>query len=611
MSSKEAGPGPRVSDGCNRIGAHLDRTGLVPALRILFVKLTPARRRMLVPVMALMLAGAVAEVATIGALVPFLGGLPSSGRALDAPFFGLALPVPTETLPLFLIGLFATVAFVSACLRLMLLWTSASFVNGMAYELATRIYSDTLQEAYSFHTRRNSSEIIAMVNKVQMLTWQVLHPLMTGIIALTISCFIVVGLMVVDVWAALFAGAIFVAIYVGVSALTRDRLRRNSVVIARAQEERIRAMHEGLGGIRDILLDQSQAVFVDVYDRTEARFRAASVKNTFLSGAPRFVVEAAGMVMIAAVAVLASSGPGGILDAIPTLGALALGAQRLVPLLQQLYSAWASIMGSRQIVLDVVALLSRNVTTLALVSPMPFERSIGLRDVGFTYQVDGASILAEVNVEIPKGARVGIRGKTGSGKSTLVDIVLGLLEPSAGVICIDGVPLTPGTCPAWQRNVAHVPQAIYLSDASIAENVAFGVSAHLVDRGRVTRAIEQSGLADVVARLPQGYDTRVGERGIQLSGGQRQRLGIARALYKQASVLILDEATSALDHETEAIVMEAIERLDRSLTIVIVAHRTSTLAGCDMVLRVEGGRVVCDVAVPPHDIAGSTRAGAR
>ncbi len=216
---------------------------------------------------------------------------------------------------------------------------------------------------------------------------------------------------------------------------------------------------------------------------------------------------------------------------------------------------------------------------------------------GVTKRYRKAVALDGINLEIPKGARVGIAGKTGSGKSTRMDLIRALLEPDEGEVRVDGVLLDTRTRPAWQRNIAHVPQFIYLADTTIAENIAFGVRRNEIDQARVRRAAEQAELSDVIAGLPHGLDTRIGERGVQLSGGQRQRVGIARALYKQASVLVFDEATSALDGETESAVMAAIDRLDDDLTILIIAHRLSTLAGCDMIVRLEAGRVVVDDAV--------------
>ena len=570
---------------------------LASALRVLFNELSPARRRVFVPLLVLMLAGAAAEVATIGALLPFLAVIadPQGSPVLARLRPLLDVLGTNSTIPAIyvLTGLFALTALVSAGLRLALLWASTGFVNGMAYELAVKLYDNVLQEPYVRHTRRNSSEIIAAINKVEILTWSVLAPLMNGAVATVIAIFIIAGLIAIDPGVALAAGIGFSAIYLLATGLTRPRLRRNGRIIAEAQGRRVKSMQEGLGGIRDVLIDQSQPVFLEAYERAMAGLRDARTRNAFFAGAPRFAVEALGMVMIAAVAVVVTGRPGGLAQAVPVLGALALGAQRLLPLIQQVYNGWASAMGNRQVLLDIVALLRqpRPARAPATGPALPFDRAIRLDNVGFSYSERLAPALSRVSLEIPKGARVGIAGKTGSGKSTLMDLILGLLEPQEGRILVDGTTLTAENRAAWQKNIAHVPQAIFLADATVAENIAFGVPAGAIDRERVRRAAEQAELAEVISDLPQGYDTRVGERGIQLSGGQRQRIGIARALYKQASVLVFDEATSALDTETESAVMAAIGRLDRSLTILVIAHRLSTLEGCDMLVRLEGGRV--------------------
>jgi ABC-type bacteriocin/lantibiotic exporter with double-glycine peptidase domain len=564
---------------------------LFAALRVLLGHLSKKRRKSLLPLLILMLAGAVAELVTIGALLPFLAVIADPASpvlAYIAPFlsiFGVAGRMQSIYA---LTALFAIAALIAAIVRLLLLWAGNSFVYGVAYELGVKLYADTLAQPYAYHIQRNTSEIIASINKVQLIAGEVLAPLMYAVVATVISAFIIAGLVMIDPLVALISGLGFAVIYLAASVTCRPRLRRNSAVIAHAQGWRVQAMQEGLGGIRDILIDRSQPVFTDTYERAEAGLRDARTKNVLFATAPRFIVEGAGMVLIALVAVMVTSRPGGLAQAVPVLGALALGAQRLLPLAQQIYAGWAQASGNRQNLADVVALLERPAPHQAEAgAPLPFEKSLVLDHVGYAYGRGRAHVLSGINLEIPKGARVGIAGKTGSGKSTLTDLVIGLLEPSAGEIRVDGVRLSAVNRAAWQKNIAHVPQSIFLADASVLENIAFGVKRQEIDRERARRAAEQAELAEVIDALPQGYDTRVGERGIQLSGGQRQRIGIARALYKQANVLVFDEATSALDTETESAVMAAIERLDRSLTILIIAHRLSTLEGCDMVVRLE------------------------
>lgn len=546
---------------------------------------------------ALMLLSALAELFTIGALLPFLSAVASPdnvpGMKVIASLLAKFGVQGAQSTLLALAGLLAVTAILSAGMRLLQLWASQNFVYGVTCDLAVKLFSESLHQPYANHIKHNSSEIIATIGKIETVTSTVLAPLMAASVATIISVFIVGGLIAIDPWMALLSGGGFAAIYLFASMLTRRRLLANGVLISTMQGKRVQTMQEGLGGIRDVLIDQSQAVFVEEYARAELGIRDGRALNAVLANAPRFLVEGCGTIMIAVVAILMAARPDGILGAIPILGALALGAQRLLPLVQQMFFGWAIAIGNKQNLLDAVDLLDREAPAeSAPAFTLPFEREIVLDKVGFAYSQESNPALSQFSLVIPKGARIGIVGKTGSGKSTLMDILIGLLDPTEGEFRVDGVRLTNENRAAWRKNIAHVPQAIFLSDSSIASNIAFGVKTSEIDHERVRHAAEQAELSDVIANLPKGYETRVGERGIQLSGGQRQRIGIARALYKQAQVLVFDEATSALDTVTESAVMGAIAGLDRSLTVLLIAHRLSTLEGCDTIIRLEAGRIV-------------------
>lgn len=283
----------------------------------------------------------------------------------------------------------------------------------------------------------------------------------------------------------------------------------------------------------------------------------------------------------------------GIATAIPTLGALALGAQKLLPLMQQIYSGWAVVAGSHHVLGDVVTLLRQPVAAdiNIRIAPLAFNREINVNNVSFQYKPQLPMVVNQINLTITKGTRIGFIGSTGSGKSTLIDILMGLLTPSCGEIFVDGKQLMGMDQLAWQRNIAHVPQAIFLADASFAENIAFGVPINQIDQSRVRLAAQQAQISKFIESGSGGYEAMVGERGVRLSGGQRQRIGIARALYKNATVLVLDEATSALDSDTENSVMHAIRKLSPDLTILIIAHRLSTLSDCDKIYRLNQGRI--------------------
>ncbi|NTV91153.1 MAG: ABC transporter ATP-binding protein, partial [Clostridiales bacterium] len=273
---------------------------------------------------------------------------------------------------------------------------------------------------------------------------------------------------------------------------------------------------------------------------------------------------------------------------------LALGSQRMLPALQQLYGGWSSLQGNSVSMEEVLDLLDQPVQEINVEEQqkaLPFERLLALRKLSFRYTPDAPEVLREIDLEIPKGSRIGFIGTTGSGKSTLLDIVMGLLEPTSGAVEVDGTPVILNNRRSWQKHIAHVPQTIFLSDASLEENIALGVPKNKIDKERVRQAARQAQIADIIESWPKQYETVVGERGVRLSGGQRQRIGIARALYKQADVIIFDEATSALDNQTEAAVMQAIEDLHEGLTVLIIAHRLTTLRACDTVVELENGSI--------------------
>ncbi|WP_428031361.1 ABC transporter ATP-binding protein [Ancylobacter sp.] len=570
---------------------------LLQGLRAVFGELSPQRRFAIVPLLALMFMGALAELVSLGALVSFLTLISQPARIEQAGLLGSLFELVGAHTTAQVVGIstamFAVAVIVAMGLRLALTRAMMSFVFGVAYELSVRLYANTLQQNYIFHTQGNSSTIIAAINKAQMVTNELFLPFMQAVVSSVIAVFIIAGLVWVDPVLALLLGVMFAAIYLLMSVISQAQLRRNGKIVAQMQDARVKIMQEGLGGIRDILLDRSQPVFIEAYDHTEARLRDARIGTGVAAQSPRFIVEGLGMIVIAVAAAVLAARQGGLLGAIPVLGVLALGAQRLLPLLQQIYGAWAMSAAGRQSMLDLLSLLAREAPPDSSGDvTVTFDHVLELDHVGYRYGDNGRAVLTDISLRIPRGARIGIAGQTGSGKSTLMDLIIGLLEPTEGEVRVDGAPLTAGNRAAWQRHVAHVPQAIFLSDASVAENIAFGVRRDQIDLDRVRRSAEQAELSEVIEALPNGYDARVGERGVQLSGGQRQRIGIARALYKQASVLVFDEATSALDHETESAVMSAINRLGRELTILIIAHRLSTLEGCDEVVRLEKGRIV-------------------
>jgi ATP-binding cassette subfamily B protein len=477
----------------------------------------------------------------------------------------------------------------------------------LGYDMDVELFRRTVRQPYQAYVNRNGGEILAGFDKINILANTMLLPVMLGMISAVIAAFIVALLFWIDPFAAVVTATTMGLIYLGIALLSRRSLRLISRERARLATARVKAVQEGLGGLRDIIIDRSHHVHERRFARINDAFRNMGARAAITATTPRFVVEAAGIALIGGLAIWFARTPGGILPAVPVLGALVLGAQRLLPLLQASYHASIQYLAARRALADVLDLMAGPMlepATRTDGSPPPFGREIALVDLGFSYGDTGgdrAAALTDIDLCIARGDRIGIIGRTGSGKSTLVDLIMGLIAPTSGAILLDGVALTPGRVGAWQAQIAHVPQSIFLLDDSIAANIALGmagegVAGDAVDTVRMEDAARRAQLHPFIETLPQGYDTTVGERGIRLSGGQRQRIGIARALYKRADVLILDEATSALDDDTEAAIMATIG--DRSgneggngVTVIQIAHRLSTLRHCTAIYRIDRGRI--------------------
>ncbi len=565
----------------------------------LWKRLAKSRQRQLVLVFCLMLASAFAEVVSLGAVLPFIGVLTAPEKvpkyqSLERFVEELGIQTPQElVLPVVII--FMVTAILAGILRLTLLWATAKLSNAIGADMSLEMYRRTLYQPYKVHFLRNSSEVIDGITHKSWAAMDMLKSTMTLVSSSLLMTTMVAGLIVIDPAVVSAALVVFGLIYGVVALKARRKLKENSQRISEQGTLAIKSLQEGLGAIRDILLNWSQAAYCETYRKADMPYRMAYGSNLFISVSPRFAMETIGMVLIAGLAYFLSSQHGGIGPSLPLLGALALGAQRIIPALQQIYWAWASIAGNRASLEEVIDLLNQPIPEEALKPPpktLDFHSRITFNGVWFRYLDTEPWVLKDLNLVIPRGCRMGFVGGTGSGKSTTLDLLMGLLEPTQGHIMVDGMEIRTGTLRTWQQNIAHVPQSIFLADSTLAENIALGIPAELIDMKKVKRAAEQAMIADFIESRPEGYNALVGERGVMLSGGQRQRIGIARALYKDAGVLVLDEATSSLDNQTEKAVMACLDNLHREMTILIIAHRLTTIQNCDQIVELEGGAVI-------------------
>lgn len=570
---------------------------IITLLKRLWRHISRRRRRQFQLLLVLMVVASFAEILSIGAVVPFLGVITAPERIFDLPaaqllIQALELTKPTQLLlPITII--FAMAALIAGAMRLLLLWAGTKLSYAAGADLSFNIYRTTLYQPYAVHCARNSSEVVNGISGKTGGAILIILSIFSLISSAIILIAILIAMLAVNPIITLVAFGGFGLIYGVIIHLTRNSLLKNSQIHARESTQVTKYLHEGLGGIRDVLIDGSQATYCEIYRNADLPMRRAQGNNIFISSSPRYGMEALGMILIATLAYSLAQQVDGIAKAIPILGALALGAQRLLPVLQQIYSSWSSIQGGRATLQDVLELLDQPLPDYAsqpTVQPISYNHHISIKQLGFRYSSQTPYILKQLNLTIVKGSRVGFIGATGSGKSTLLDIIMGLLQPTDGELQIDGQAVTLVNNRSWQAHIAHVPQTIFLTDSTIEENIAFGVPKDKIDTERIRQAAQQAQIADSIESWPMKYQTFVGERGIRLSGGQRQRIGIARALYKKADVIIFDEATSALDNETEQAVMDAIESLSKDLTLLIIAHRLTTLKNCTHIVELsEGG----------------------
>lgn len=563
--------------------------------------LSHRRRFQLCLLLIVMMASGLAELVSLGAVLPFLAVLSNPEQLWQQPLVQLLATASGFSEPSDLIlpatFVFALATVFAALIRLANLWCNGRLAAAVGSSLSCEAYRRTLYQPYEVHVQRNSSSVISSTTTYIGRTVDALNTFLQLVTSVLVSISLFVGLIIIDAQIAIAAAVLFGSSYALLAMTVRRELRRNGNLITLALNQQLKALQEGLGAIRDILLDGNQQAYLDIYRKADVPQRKLESKNVFLSFFPRYALEALGLVGIALLGGLLVMQRGSADGIIPLLGTFALGAQRLLPALQQIYSGWARLKGYNASIQAVLVMLNQPLPPqIGLSKALVLREGICFEGVHFCYGANQPDVLSSLDLEIRRGERVGLIGTTGSGKSTMVDLLMGLLSPTTGRVLVDGSdlhdPAHPDRLPAWQASIAHVPQTIYLADSSIAENIAFGVERELIDLDRVKKAAQQAQIASFVESSAEGYWSFVGERGIRLSGGQRQRIGIARALYKQAPVLVLDEATSALDTSTEEAVMEAVEGLSNDLTVVMIAHRLSTVEHCDRIIRLENGLIV-------------------
>jgi len=579
---------------------------------LIFVEAVGQTLRLLGPerrvrwLLLVVLALAVTGFEAVGALLIFtlIGLITGDSSQIDLPLVGdltARLPdVPLETLQLWVTALVTGFFIVRAFVLVGQVYIQARLVHGAAARLSSHLVRGYLAMPYLSHTQMNSSELIRNAfDSVQTLAREVMGPAVEVTTQLVLAVGLTAVLLVVAPQATLIALAILGPMMWILHAVLQPRLKRLGRSAQESRRGALQAMQQALGGIRDIRLLGREEEFAKVFARQRRVMSRTDYLKTSLADLPRALIETGVVLVIVAISVVAilTGDRGG--DVVATLGVFAYAGLRLQPSLRHIVQGLNHVRFGSAVIDDLLADRQRIDAVLAARAARPvedggsFRHAIELCNVGFSYAPEMTPALHGIDLTIHRGEFVGICGPTGGGKSTLVDLITGLLEPTSGQVVVDGRPLDD--YPAWwYAELGVVSQSVYLVDDTLRRNIAFGVPEEEIDEGRLHNSIERAQLEEVVAGLPLGFDTVVGERGIRLSGGQRQRVAVARALYREPSVIILDEGTSALDSATEAALVTAIDELKVGRTLISVAHRISTVSAADRIIVVQGGRIATE-----------------
>ena len=559
--------------------------------------LTPLDKRKIGVVSLLVILMAIVESIGVISIMPFLAVLAdfevvNQNKFLNKLYVSLDLNNINEfVVYLGVISLF--IVIFSAVLKIITQYALNRFSSLQRHYFSSRLLDIYLQQSYSFFTQRNSAELSKhILSDVDQVVWGVIKPLLTIVSYGLVVVSMIVILVFYDPIMALSTAIIIIFFYTLMFILVKRMMGKISKEYSKANEERYQSCQEVFGGIKDVMINHAHSYYLRRFDTNSRIYARHLATQESLGQIPLHIIETIGygcLISLAIFLVLQNQNVGTIL---PIIGLYGVAAYRMLPAAQNIYRSFSTLKFSENILKEVLTEFKLNHNKLKddiVTSSIKFDKDFSLSNVEFYYpNHPNKIILSDINIVIEKNTSLGIVGKSGSGKSTLMDIMLGLLEPTQGVLTVDGKIITQNNVKSWQKIVSYVPQFIYLADTTVIENIAFGIPEHQIDLDAVIEAAKLAQIHEfIVSNLENGYQTIIGERGILLSGGQRQRLGIARALYVQPKIIFMDEATSALDVETEKAVNEAIQSLNGKMTMVIIAHRESAIKNCNKIIFVK------------------------
>lgn len=563
-------------------------------LKKIWAIFTPSERRKSVGMLVLVILMAMAETLGVLSIMPFLSvlGRPEviqENTFIKAAYDQLGFNDPRSFI--FALGIGSIILVVgSSAFKTVTLHVLNRFAHFLRHSLSARLLSRYLRQPYEFFLARNPSTLSRNVlSEVDQLSFQLIQPLSQMLAQCAVVLAMTILIFAYDPLTAVAIVVVLGTLYGGVYALVHNRLKHIGHEQHAANGTRYQACNEAIGGIKDLKVTHSASAYQEKFNHASREFSRHQATNETLAQSPLYLVEATGFSMLIVLALVLLSRSQDIAHVLPALGLYGFAAYRMLPAAQIMYRGFARLkFASASLETIHQDLMLKDDTTLeatAVLPLLPLKKEIRLQGIRYAYPTaPDKPVLDNYDLVIPANTSVGIAGKSGVGKSTLMDLLLGLLQPQQGTVSVDGTPIDTNNIAAWQRAIGYVPQHIYLADASVAQNIAFGVKREDIDMHAVEQAARAAQIHGFVSEeLPHGYETIVGDRGIRLSGGQRQRIGIARAFYRDPSVLLFDEATSALDRQTEEALNEAIRRLSGRKTVVVIAHKEASLRYCRQV----------------------------